>query len=927
MHFNNLVPKHPAIWAYRLLTAFILLCASTAQAATWYVVSGGTGTQDGSSWTNAYASIQTALDAASSGDQVWVSQGTYTGSSSPVVTIKSGMAVYGGFAGTETTFDDRDLSTSHTTTIDGENARQCVDVDTTATLDGFTVTKGNNTGNSGGGIYSAGTVSNCTVSDNTTTITYPIEGGGIYAESGIVTNCIIMNNSSYSGGGISVNSGMVSNCLITGNSSIGTYASGGGIVVSSGGVVTNCTVSKNSSDDGNGGGIYNCGTVTNCTVLENSANYNGGGIENIFGTVTNCTVSNNSAQDGGGIENPFDGGIITECMVSDNTAESSGGGIDNFGTVKNCTVSNNAAYNGGGIFNFGTVEHCTVSGNSAYDGGGIYNQLGSKNNGTVTNCVIANNTAMGSYMYPRGGGIHFSGGMAINCVIVGNSAIGKYAIGGGVDMFSVGTAINCTIAGNSVIGTDAQGGGIYIVIGTITNSIVWANTPSDIYKFMSYSTITHSCYTEADDDDTSGNLSSAPLFVSRSDADPTKWNLHLQTGSPCKSSGTLTGAPSTDIEGTARPGSDGLISMGAYEYDIATASTPTPTLTPTNSPTITPTPTRTKTPTSTPTSTPTPTATLAPTDWQDAYEITAKECQANLSSAGLIVTIDSVKASLTIKKKQTVAKAENIPLIAADGALAKCSLDGGIVDKMIVNGALLSLSTKNGYVASVEAATLGSIKMMSSPGVSGVTSLAATGTKAVAKSAVANVALTGVSLDGFDAPNQNAIIKSSSKKALTGVALGGIGGDVTAGDSLTITVTGGNVVGNIVANGLVKSVSAKVINVKNGTTVTPYGGTVSGTIGGASPTWIAANPAYSGAGKPAIGNIFGSNAVSETVAAGYDDSTSPMQTCASGVGSVGTQKTGTILGNAYVHPDAKSIILKGDTDALGTTFVVHTTTE
>jgi hypothetical protein len=356
-------------------------------------------------------------------------------------------------------------------------------------------------------------------------------------------------------------------------------------------------------------------------------------------------------------------------------------------------------------------------------------------------------------------------------------------------------------------------------------------------------------------------------------------------------------------------------------------STPTPTNTPTPSNTPgseTNTPTPTKTPTATKTPTNTPTATATPSVWADSYDFVYKNCTGATSDSQLDVTITGTKASVTIKKKKTVATAGNIPLIAVSGDLAKFSLDGGVVDALTVDGALASLATKNGYVASLEAATFGSVKMASKPGVSGATEIVALGARAAGAKPV-NVALTGVKLVGYDAPSQSATIKSSSKKATTGVAKGGVEGDVTAGDSLTIAVVGGNVIGNIVANGLVKNVSAKVMNVKIGATTTPYGGTVSGTIGGGSPSWLSTNPTYSGAGKPAIGAVFGSNAVSETIASGYDASTSPTQTCASGLGSVGTLKTGTISGTAYVSSLAKPPVMKGDTDALGTTFIVRTT--
>jgi hypothetical protein len=72
---------------------------------------GATGTRDCSSWANA-CTLQTALTGATSSNEIWVAAGTYKPSMgtdrSANFKLVIGVAVYGGFAGTETARDQRD---------------------------------------------------------------------------------------------------------------------------------------------------------------------------------------------------------------------------------------------------------------------------------------------------------------------------------------------------------------------------------------------------------------------------------------------------------------------------------------------------------------------------------------------------------------------------------------------------------------------------------------------------------------------------------------------------------------------------------------------------------------------------------------------------------------------------------------------------
>jgi hypothetical protein len=153
---------------------------------------------------------------------------------------------------------------------------------------------------------------------------------------------------------------------------------------------------------------------------------------------------------------------------------------------------------GAGIYIDGsspTINKCVVTNNRAELvqgsrylclGGGIY--IGAGSNPLITNCIISGNS-VGDWGW--GGGIYcdfFTTGTTFrNCLISNNTALGYAGTGGGVycDGLSNLTIANCTIVDNSAT---QDGGGIYFYmyiyfspIRTITNSIIWGNSPDQIY--------------------------------------------------------------------------------------------------------------------------------------------------------------------------------------------------------------------------------------------------------------------------------------------------------------------------------------------------------------------------------------------------------------------------------------------------------------
>jgi len=141
---------------------------------------------------------------------------------------------------------------------------------------------------------SSPTVSNCTLSGNSTT--------GMFNDSNsnpTVSNCTMNGNSR----GMENNpssSPTVSNCTMNGNSNTGMYNQN-----SSSPTVTNCTLSGNTATNNGGGMVNNSSspTMTNCSFNGNSAGSSGGGMynwNNSNPTVTNCILWENF--DSGGMD-------------------------------------------------------------------------------------------------------------------------------------------------------------------------------------------------------------------------------------------------------------------------------------------------------------------------------------------------------------------------------------------------------------------------------------------------------------------------------------------------------------------------------------------------------------------------------------------------------------------------------------------------
>jgi len=428
-----------------------------------YVTPTGAGTGTGTSWANASSDLQLMLNNSTSGDQIWVAAGTYKPNRRADVTatinatdrnnafvLKSGVKIYGGFAGSETLLSQRNWTTN-VTTLSGDLGTPINNTDNayhvvisagavgTAELNGFTITAGNGNEPTGNG--------SITVNSQPFMQSYC---GGVYcfSSSPTLANLIISNNTAnYDGGGLNITFSSPTVTGVTIDNNHAPNGGGGGLYIDGTlpalPVFSNCIISNNSADEGGGARFENaCSpTFTNVTFSNNTTPNYGGGIENLSTgtvTITNSTITGNSATTtsgvGGGIYNEKSSLFITNTLIDSNTSSTDGGGIYNWATtattaspvLTNVSITNNTAMgNGGGIYNFGgngynlaaTLKNCLIAGNNAISGGGIFNDDYTAN--TYINTTLANNTITGD-----GGGIYNNGSHCTetfkNSIIWGN---------------------------------------------------------------------------------------------------------------------------------------------------------------------------------------------------------------------------------------------------------------------------------------------------------------------------------------------------------------------------------------------------------------------------------------------------------------------------------------------------------------------------
>lgn len=544
-----------------LTTSLILLPlfmhpGTVSAAGVLYSAPAPNGSGDCTSWADA-CSLQTALTAALSGDQIWVKSGVHKpgAARADTFTLQPGVAVYGGFAGTETQLNQRDwlanitvLSgdidgndladpsgvVTSTANIAGSNSYHVVTagstVAETARLDGFTITAGQANGASpdanGGGVYNlAGdpTIANTRLSGNLAAS----RGGGMYNE--------------------------------------GIYGNGSSPNLSE------VTFSGNSADGGGGMANYYFASpaLTQVTFSGNTASSDGGGMHNqqdANPSLTDCSFLANTATTGGGIFNYiWANPNLIRVLFQGNSVANNGGGMASYNSahpsLDEVTFQNNTAANGGGMFSYYNADSPSIKntrfiGNSAANGGGLYSQEVPYAPQGIVNALFLGNTAS-SY-----GGAIYSDRSRIaltNATLSENSASVR---AGAFYNFNQGDA-------------------------TMSNVILWDNSaPADpeIHNDTSTNTISYSLvagsggsgagWNSSLGSDGGGNLDSNPYFQDAAGGD-----LRLQDLSPAIDAGNNSAVPAgvttdlnggprfADISGVADTGSGTapIVDMGAYE--------------------------------------------------------------------------------------------------------------------------------------------------------------------------------------------------------------------------------------------------------------------------------------------------------------------------------------------------------------------------
>ena len=305
--------KNYGIMKKLLFVFLVLLTANKLDAQVIYVTAGGSGLKDGTSWSNAldgntasltgYTRLAETIASATPGSQVWIGSGTYKPSADndreKYFTIAENTIIYGGFAGNETSPEQRDLKTNKTVfsgnigdeTIDTDNCFHVIVTSGAAwtnfsTIDGIQIRQGysgnspwpnGDSRNDGGGILNTQKLN---LANAELIGCYASGYGGAVNNSGQINfrSSLFYKNNAYEGGALfnsysgnlNLKQAKFSYCILSNNSA---SHRGGAVFNSSSSDVINCLIVNNSGggviSDGNTNMNYIKTQIINSTIANN----------------------------------------------------------------------------------------------------------------------------------------------------------------------------------------------------------------------------------------------------------------------------------------------------------------------------------------------------------------------------------------------------------------------------------------------------------------------------------------------------------------------------------------------------------------------------------------------------------------------------------------------------------------------------------
>lgn len=554
--------------------ALTLVCiAAVAHSETIYVDFGAAGANDGTSWSDAYIDLQDALGTASAGDEIWIAEGVYKPTDGPDRTVSfqlvDGVDIYGGFAGTETTVEQRDW-VAHETILSGDigepsgSFRDDYDDLAARGLDREAILSelrpiwkdGIKPFQRRGGAAA--------VFDNSLQV---VRGVGLVEGT-------VLDGLTISGGFTSVAIG-------------GVLRPGAGIYLyAANATLRNLTLSRNDTGT-DGGGLYAAGactvTIEDSRILYNSSDRHGGGVcfdgEAQF-TLEGVLVQGNHSWYGG--PGVWGTGSLIDVQFIDNASDEvssalSGGGYlervlfrDNYlAGIAQTTGASMSAWQGATLVDV-TFEN-NVLANSASGAAGFYGK------GELTNVMFVGNRSSGA------GGMVATGPSTLANVVFSNnqSCLGALFLGRPpmlppLPSFSSPVlVVNSTFVGNDAASIRSRGHPLEIV-NTILADVI--DSPCDYYKYYpdpghTVATVSHSLiqgsggsgagWDPAYGTDLGGNIDGDPRF-----ADPANDDARLVFASQCVNAGDSSLLPQGllhDLDGNPRIHGS-AVDLGAYEF-------------------------------------------------------------------------------------------------------------------------------------------------------------------------------------------------------------------------------------------------------------------------------------------------------------------------------------------------------------------------